>query len=78
MSESAVGDWRPIETAPRDGTRVRLQVQFERIFVTQGRWSSRQGCWRYDGDDGPGDNQPTHWRSIHGYGYEVEAAEVRG
>jgi len=81
--------WRPIETAPQDGTRVDLLIPYCRDRFTEAQctdkgfweplqgydradiaWVFRQwgidagGCWRFDGDDGGFDIQPTHWRPV--------------
>lgn len=77
--------WRPIETAPHDGTRVALLIPYarwkfsEKQCTDEGYWEplpprlkagmgvpqwgvDAGGCWRFDGDDGGFDIQPTHWR----------------
>lgn len=79
--------WRPIETAPRDGSRVALLIPYTREKFSQfqctdvGYWeplgtyhkadigmgipqwgADAGGCFRFDGDDGSFDIQPTHWR----------------
>jgi hypothetical protein len=73
-----MSEWRPIETAPKDGTRVALWIPYtadtEEICADQGYWDADvethrrsyhiKGCWRFDGDDGPFDIQPTKWRPL--------------
>lgn len=85
--------WQPIETAPKDGTWVKLLIPYCREKFTEdectdeGYWdadvvnhawgdrkidpewrklrpSGRKGCWRFDGDDGAFDIQPTHWKPL--------------
>ncbi len=47
-------DWQPMDTAPKDGTRISLVVyqtgqapdlNFERIVVTGGYWDADAGAW---------------------------------
>lgn len=85
-------DWQPIETAPKDGSRVKLLIPYKREKFSEaqctdeGYWQSLEswnpdpwlldgtdipqwgidagGCWRFDGDDGGFDIQPTHWKLI--------------
>lgn len=64
-------EWRPIATAPKvDGRRVCLLIPYDRSIFTEaqcadeGHWSDADNCWRFDGDDGPDDIQPTHWRPL--------------
>jgi hypothetical protein len=60
--------WRHMDRAPKDGTRVKLYIPYDRSKFTEaectdeGWWSAEDDCWRYDGDDGPDDIQPTMWR----------------
>lgn len=71
-----MSDWQPIESAPKDGTRVRLRRVFQRHVIAEG-----EGCFgdvtiHYAADDGgpqtfqgvwvDGDGchffpTPTHW-----------------
>ena len=40
----------PIETAPRDGTRILLHPAVEvRDAWSKGHWSEQQGCWLVGG-----------------------------
>ena len=58
--------WQPIDTAPKDGTRIALLIPYDREkfseadCTTIGYWNGE--CFRYHGDDGVDDIQPTHWR----------------
>lgn len=60
-------EWRDISSAPRDGTRIKLLIPYCRKTFTEaectdhGKWSVKFQCFRFDGDDGPNDIQPTHW-----------------
>jgi len=82
--------WQPIETAPRDGRRIRLLIPYDRsVFTeadctTEGHWDAKAldpyvykdgriifdpdngevGCFRFDGDDGSFDIQPSHWSPL--------------
>lgn len=61
--------WQPIKTAPKD-RRIQLLIPYDRSKFSeaectdQGCWDPHAGCFRFDGDDGPGDIQPTHWREV--------------
>lgn len=54
--------WRPIETAPRDGTRILLHR------AGQGRWSTFVGAWsdhdRFWHDANSLFRDPTHWMPL--------------
>lgn len=63
-----MSEWRPIETAPRDGTAI-LAAKPNRIGVVlypirardqDGRWQAYFG----DGDWRSYDPQPTHWMPL--------------
>ena len=91
MSET--NGWLPIETAPKDGRRVKLLIPYsvrdkftDPRCADEGSWDAevehlgwgdrssdpnwkklrvtRKGCWRFDGDDGAFDMQPTHWQPL--------------
>lgn len=65
-----MSDWQPIETAPKDGTPIKLLIPYSpEIFpesdcTDRGFWSAEDSCFRFDGDDGPDDIQPTHWMPL--------------
>lgn len=44
MTDETMGDWQPIETAPRDGALVRLDLA---PFGPSRVCSWRDGSWRY-------------------------------
>lgn len=59
-------EWMPIDTAPKDGTYVLLVIPYDEPSVTVGAYDGvhpreHWHSWRFDGDDGPCDIQPTHW-----------------
>lgn len=70
--------WFTMDSAPKDGTRVALWIPYtantEATCADEGYWDPEaganhpripeKGCWRFDGDDGPFDIQPTAWRPI--------------
>jgi hypothetical protein len=63
-----MGTWQPIETAPKDGRRVALWIPYtantEDVCADEGYWDDYIQIWRFDGDDGPFDIQPTKWHSL--------------
>jgi hypothetical protein len=50
--------WRPIETAPTDGTRVLI---FAQAWDSPVLASFQETCWRYYDECYEGDDAPTHW-----------------
>lgn len=71
-------EWQPIDTAPRDGSRVRLgnerdasSMKRSRMFSTTGYWDGHQ--WVLSaffivpgGPHGLMTNEPTHWAAATG------------
>lgn len=58
----AASPWRPIETAPRDGTPILLCGQTGDRIV--GRWSTAfSGSWVLEAYDAIG-IEPTHWMPL--------------
>ena len=58
-------DWQPIETAPKDGTRVLLVEAEQPTGVSTGWWT--MAGWRDFGDigcNGLADYSPTHWMQL--------------
>ena len=57
-------DWQPIETAPRDGTRILLWLAAPSTEPIIGRWERATLCWiddRYSWND---ELIPTHWAAL--------------
>lgn len=68
-----VGGWQPIETAPKDGTRVLLYLAAPWSRLELARWYQPWGNWQTDGDEpdqfrdeycGIGSQLPTHWQPL--------------
>ena len=73
MMYQVCNTWRPIETAPKDGTRIILLMG--NLGVQVGRWETQKynkkpvPYWTCDieallGIGSMRDNQPTHWRPL--------------
>ena len=67
-------DWQPIETAPRDGTRLLLAKivghpdhSTTLWWAVTGRWSARWQNWNDDVEPS-GLAGPTHWLPISAHG----------
>ncbi len=64
------GGWQPIESAPKDGGSVLLYIPYSpekfppEECADVGRWNDEDGCFRFNGDDGPDDIQPTAWMPL--------------
>ena len=70
--------WYTMESAPRDGSRIELWIPYtkgtEDVCADVGYWDAEagaghpripeKGCFRFDGDDGPFDIQPSAWRPL--------------
>lgn len=60
--------WRDISTAPKDGRPLLILIPYDTQIhpydqcVDIGWWAD--GCFRFHGDDGPDDLQPTHWQPL--------------
>lgn len=55
-------DWQPIETAPKDGTRV--LVADENVWMAVARNWPCNGYWIEDAASGMRLNPPTHWMPL--------------
>ena len=59
------GAWRPIETAPKDGTHILLYRRNEVTSVSEGWWRldvfGQSYEWGGAGWSYPEEDQPTHW-----------------
>lgn len=59
-SEQTTG-WRPIETAPRDGTMILVGRWDQGLATVYGdHWAEDPGCWY----DSSGLFEPTHWMPL--------------
>jgi len=62
--------WQDISTAPKDGTWIQLLIPYDRSKFSEidctdeGQWDKDDHCFRFIGDDGADDIQPTHWRPL--------------
>jgi hypothetical protein len=62
-------NWQPIESAPKDGTRIDVFAEGRRWPDSYWSGGPKRGCWwapnwDYDGMDGPTCLAPTHWMPI--------------
>lgn len=60
----ALTDWQPIETAPRDGTRILVAAD---DYVGMARFESDrlpEYCWVDEEGSGAGSNSVTHWMPL--------------
>jgi hypothetical protein len=78
ISAPPIRFWKPISTAPRlprspghgFGPLIGLFVPYNPARFSQekcwdvGYWCEHHKCFRFTGDDGPNDMQPTHWCEI--------------
>lgn len=74
--------WKPIETAPRDGTHVlAYPVLFGVACVVSWHGAGNAGYWRLPMTDQPTPYLPTHWMPVpspsHAVGEPVSAADQR-
>lgn len=73
MTEAAYGEWQPIATAPKDGTRILVVCEFAgKRDVTVVRWCDSPApagpfgrfTWREMQDSALAERIPTHWMPI--------------
>jgi hypothetical protein len=58
-----VADWQPMETAPKDGTRVLLWSE-EWTAACTGQYYGEPRGWGVFYDVGMFKHQPTHWQPL--------------
>lgn len=55
--------WKPIETAPKDGTEIDVWRDLNKERLTNAYWNDGKWCWRhyrYDEED----DKITHWMPL--------------
>jgi len=65
--EQAVTKWQPIETAPKDGTRVlgySPEFGYDTPVCVAMIWDKHERGWFADQYDSAGKINPTHWVSL--------------
>jgi hypothetical protein len=63
MTAIAMADWRPIKTAPHDGTRILLGFDYLEDIVLVGLWVNND--WEWTTRDTLGLSlRPTHWQPL--------------
>lgn len=74
LDEREKADWQPIETAPKDGTRILLAKIVGHPghptalwWATAGHWSEKWKNWN-DGIEPAGLAGPTHWLPMNAHG----------
>ena len=71
-----MSDWRPIATAPKDGTVILSWDGNVRMCVA---WSTRDKCWFvYDDDNRDDWNDVTHWMPLPDPPVKEEPAGIIG
>lgn len=56
-------EWRPIESAPKDGTVLMLWIPEYKYGVAFGYWSETLKEW-LDDEDGCAIKEPSHWMPL--------------
>lgn len=62
ITQTAAPKWRPIETAPKDGSEFLIAWVGEDAVV--GWWERARGYFAWHEAARPRDHQPTHWMPI--------------
>lgn len=57
-------EWRPIETAPMDGTRVLVADEDVGWMAVARNWPCNGGAWIEDAASGMKLNPPSHWMPL--------------
>ncbi len=60
-----MSEWQPIESAPKDGTRVLLGLNYKgRSIVTDDNWSDEHDQWVEWYDIAGDEIEPSHWMPL--------------
>ena len=60
-----MGEWQPIETAPKDGTVVLIYSPADGVMSSHLHWGNWQGMvWRSVGHVDFERSKPTHWMPL--------------
>ncbi len=61
-----MSDWQPIETAPKDGTRVLFWLADEGFpcLASWRKWDGYEGFFLWDMGDFADHNLPSHWMAL--------------
>lgn len=83
--QSAVDGWQPIETAPKDGTKILAYIHIDDGDIGVMKWmdfGSGLAAWVWDdelmGEADPDPYQPTHWMSLPPNPDAIDAAMRKG
>jgi len=62
LTDCKAGEWQPIETAPKDMTRVLGYVEEYIVVMWWFTYSNGRSCW--ETVDGESEVDPTHWMPL--------------
>ena len=58
-------EWQPIETAPKDGTWIKVKPsQWANVESEVAVWSETHMCWSEPLGHSPATLRPTHWQPL--------------